>query len=549
MQSAISYALSEIERVEGVPVDIDAISLKDKKTFDLIKSTRTLGIFQVESPGQRELVGKFAPSTFTDLIIDISLFRPGPVKSDMITPFINTRHGHRSRMTLHPALDPILDETEGVVVFHEQVIRLISVMTGSTLAESDERRRQLGTYEEQQVVCDWFYPTSLAQGFEMKVIDKVWEVLRAFASFGFCKAHAAAFALPTYQSAWLKSHHTAAFIAGALTHDPGMYPKRLILDEARQWGIAIAPIDINASDRTYRVEKINGDTPYAVREPYLAPDLASTGAALSLPDARGYAIRMAISDIAGISDIEIDRILNAQPYLDLGDFVMRSGSAYPTTQALILVGAFDQLHGLHPEPVAGSLNRRDLMLYAQDLYKLSSSKSSKKSNLSNNQLTLGLTPPPLEPTGLADLTQSEKVRNEMDLTGMDISVHMLNFYGDFLNAIGAVKSSDLIHQRAGSTVLVAGVKVALQTPPVRSGRRVIFLTIDDSHGCNDITFFEDVQESSAALLYSSSLFLVRGQIRRTGPRGVSIRATKVWELGASYEKWRNLNSRERAVSE
>jgi error-prone DNA polymerase len=258
---------------------------------------------------------------------------------------------------------------------------------------------------------------------------------------------------------------------------------------------------------------------------------------------------MAISDIAGISDIEIDRILNAQPYLDLGDFVMRSGSAYPTTQALILVGAFDQLHGLHPEPVAGSLNRRDLMLYAQDLYKLSSSKSSKKSNLSNNQLTLGLTPPPLEPTGLADLTQSEKVRNEMDLTGMDISVHMLNFYGDFLNAIGAVKSSDLIHQRAGSTVLVAGVKVALQTPPVRSGRRVIFLTIDDSHGCNDITFFEDVQESSAALLYSSSLFLVRGQIRRTGPRGVSIRATKVWELGASYEKWRNLNSRERAVSE
>jgi error-prone DNA polymerase len=112
-----------------------------------------------------------------------------------------------------------------------------------------------------------------------------------------------------------------------------------------------------------------------------------------------------------------------------------------------------------------------------------------------------------------------------------------------------VRSSDLIHQRAGSTVLVAGVKVSLQTPPVRSGRRVIFLTIDDSYGCNDITFFEDIQESSAGLLYSSSLFLVRGEIRRTGPRGISIRATKVWELGASYEKWRNLNSRERAVSE
>ena len=546
MQSAISYALSEIERIEESPIDIDLIPLDDPNTFDLIKSTRTLGIFQVESPGQRELVGKFAPSTFTDLIIDISLFRPGPVKSDMITPFINTRHGHRSRMTLHPKLDPILDETEGVVVFHEQVIRLISVITGSSLAESDERRRQLGSYESQQIVCDWFYPTALAQGFDMSVVDKVWEVLRAFASFGFCKAHAAAFALPTYQSAWLKAHHTAAFIAGALTHDPGMYPKRLILDEARQWGIAIAPIDINYSDRTFRVEKIDQNSAHTLKEPYLAPDLLSTGSSLNLPDARGYAIRVALSEIQGISSGEIGTIIQARPYLDLADFVMRSGSAYPTTQALILVGAFDQLHNLSKESVEGSLNRRDLLLHAQDLYKLS---ASKKGNLSSNQLTLGLTPPPLESTGLPDLTQAEKVFHEVDLTGMDISRHMLEFYGDFLNQIGAIRSSDLIHQRSGATVLVAGVKVALQTPPVRSGRRVMFLTLDDGHGCNDATFFEDVQDSCAALLYSSWLFLVRGEVRRTGPRGVSIRATKAWELSASYNKWRNLNSYERASSE
>ena len=546
MQSAISYALSEIERIEESPIDIDLISLDDPDTFDLIKSTRTLGIFQVESPGQRELVGKFAPSTFTDLIIDISLFRPGPVKSDMITPFINTRHGHRSRMTLHPKLDPILDETEGVVVFHEQVIRLISVITGSSLAESDERRRQLGSYESQQIVCDWFYPAALAQGFDMSVVDKVWEVLRAFASFGFCKAHAAAFALPTYQSAWLKAHHTAAFIAGALTHDPGMYPKRLILDEARQWGIAIAPIDINYSDRTFRVEKIDHNSAHTLKEPYLAPDLPSTGSSLNLPDARGYAIRVALSEIQGISSGEIETIIQARPYLDLADFVMRSGSAYPTTQALILVGAFDQLHNLSKESVEGSLNRRDLLLHAQDLYKLS---ASKKGNLSSNQLTLGLTPPPLESTGLPDLTQAEKVFHEVDLTGMDISRHMLEFYGDFLNQIGAIRSSDLIHQRSGATVLVAGVKVALQTPPVRSGRRVMFLTLDDGYGCNDATFFEDVQDSCAALLYSSWLFLVRGEVRRTGPRGVSIRATKAWELSASYNKWRNLNSYERASGE
>ena len=124
--------------------------------------------------------------------------------------------------------------------------------------------------------------------------------------------------------------------------------------------------------------------------------------------------------------------------------------------------------------------------------------------------------------------------------GMNISHHMMEFYGQFLNEIGAIKSSDLIHHRSGSSVLVAGVKVALQTPPVRSGRRVMFLTLDDGYGCNDATFFEDMQDSSADLLYRSWLFLVRGVIRRTGPRGISLRATGAWELSSSYEKWRNL---------
>ncbi|MEI6648208.1 MAG: DNA polymerase III subunit alpha [Actinomycetes bacterium] len=527
MQSAISYALQEIEKVDGIKVDIDAVPLDDGKTYDLIKSTRTLGIFQVESPGQRELVGKLAPETFTDLIIDISLFRPGPVKSDMITPFLNSRHGQRKRVSIHPNLDEVLRETEGVVVFHEQVIRIIAIMTGITLAESDERRRQLGTIDGQQEVCDWFYPAALARGYTYTVVNEVWEVLRAFASFGFCKAHAAAFALPTYQSAWLKTHHTAAFIAGALTHDPGMYPKRLLLDEARQWGVTIAALDINRSDRTYRVERSD----VATRAPYIAPNLQSTGPSLELPDARGYAIRIAFADLHGISDGEIDSILAGQPYEDIPDFVLRSGASRPSTEALILVGAFDSLY-----QSSANINRRDLLLHLQDIGRLSGNQK----HLGGSQLTLGLTPPQLLTSGLPDLTPSERVRHEIDVLGMDVSHHMMEFYGEFLNQIGAIRSSDLIHQRSGSSVLVAGVKVALQTPPVRSGRRVIFLTLDDGYGCNDVTFFEDVQQSCADLLYRSKLFLIRGVIRRTGPRGISLRASNAWELSDSYEKWRNL---------
>ena len=211
--------------------------LDDPATFALIQSTRTLGMFQIESPGQRELVGKFGPETFGDLITDISLFRPGPVKSDMVTPFLQARQGWAEPEYLHEDLRYALEETCGVVVFHEQVLEIVATFTGVTLAEADEVRRAMGSPDGQEEVEVWLRPRAFARGYDVPTVDKVWAVLKAFASFGFCKAHAAAFALPTYQSAWLKAHHPAAFLAGVLTHDPGMYPKRLILDDARQFGI------------------------------------------------------------------------------------------------------------------------------------------------------------------------------------------------------------------------------------------------------------------------------------------------------------------------
>jgi error-prone DNA polymerase len=493
MQSTIAYSMKEIERVHKETIDIDAVPLDDTATYELIQSTRTLGIFQVESPGQRELVGKLAPKTFTDLIIDISLFRPGPVKSDMITPFLKARHGWSPAQIIHPDLYEILAHTEGVVVFHEQVIQIIATMTGVSLATADEKRRSLGDRAGQQEVCDWFFPAATAKGYEPPIIQEIWDVLRAFASFGFCKAHAAAFALPTYQSAWLKTHYPAAFLAGVLTHDPGMYPKRLIVDEARQMGITIAPIDVNASDSVYRVED------------------------------HGNAIRIALATVSGISDGEVQSIIAGRPYIDLNDFVRRSGCSTPVTESLILTGGFDSLHA--------DVNRRDLLLHFSDLQK------SPSASVSGAQMNLGFEPPALISSGLPAMSAAESVKYEIDRLGIDMSRHMIEFYGEFLNAIGAVRSSDLLKQRSQSSVLVAGIKVAMQTPPVRSGKRVIFLTLDDGYGCSDSTFFTDVQSEYANVLYSTSLLLVRGVTRRTGARGISIRATGAWDLRAAYESW------------
>ncbi|MCF8552816.1 MAG: DNA polymerase III subunit alpha [Candidatus Planktophila sp.] len=493
MQSTIAYSLKEIERVHKDVVDIDTVPLDDTATYELIQSTRTLGIFQVESPGQRELVGKLAPNNFTDLIIDISLFRPGPVKSDMITPFLKARHGWSAAQIIHPDLYEILAHTEGVVVFHEQVIQIIATMTGVSLATADEKRRSLGDRVGQQEVCDWFFPAATAKGYELPIINEIWDVLRAFASFGFCKAHAAAFALPTYQSAWLKTHYPAAFLAGVLTHDPGMYPKRLIVDEARQMGIAIAPIDVNASDSVYRVED------------------------------HGNAIRIALSTVSGISDGEVQSIIAGRPYIDLNDFVRRSGCSTPVTESLILTGGFDSLHV--------DVNRRDLLLHFSDLQK------SPSAAVSGAQMNLGFDPPALISSGLPAMSPAESVKHEVDRLGIDMSRHMIEFYGEFLNAIGAVRSSDLLKQRSQSSVLVAGIKVAMQTPPVRSGKRVIFVTLDDGYGLSDSTFFTDVQSEYANVLYSTSLLLVRGVTRRTGAKGISIRATGAWDLRAAYESW------------
>jgi error-prone DNA polymerase len=557
MQSAMAHAVEEIARVDEVDVVVDDIALDDEPTFDLIRSTHTLGCFQIESPGQRELLGKFGPETFHDLIIDISLFRPGPVKSDMITPFLRSRQGWAAPAYLHENLRPVLAETYGVVVFHEQVLRMVAVMTGCSLAEADEVRRNLGSLDTQNEVRTWFYPAARDQGYDLDTIEEVWDVLRAFASFGFCKAHAAAFALPTYQSAWLKAHHPAAFLAGVLTHDPGMYPKRLILDDARNLGIAILGLDVNTSGATYRVERVS---PYD--EP--PPEILGTPPRQSpptpgVPDGRAYGIRLSLADVLGISEREVGRIVTGQPYASLTDFWSRATASRPVVERLVLAGGFDSIYGLGFSVGVrrrGQVTRRDLLLQVADLdrdSRASARATPTRSTRSTDgtagtetpqepdvQLSLGFDPgaDSLTTSGLAEMSAADRVRAELEVLGLDVSNHVLDFYDSMLHSLGVVRSRDLLRTRSNAEILIAGVKVATQTPPVRSGRRVIFLTLDDSTGPVDATFFSDVQGPYAATVFGSWTMLVRGVLRRTGPRGVSLRATGAWDLGTVHKVWR-----------
>ncbi len=512
MQSAMAHALNEAERVTGERPIIDGITLDDPETFALIQSTRTLGCFQIESPGQRELVGKFAPETFNDLIIDISLFRPGPVKSDMINPFLRARQGWNKTKYPHPDLQPALEETHGVVVYHEQVIRTFSVFAGCSLAEADEYRRSMASPEGQSEVRTWFYPAALKRGYQLEQVDRVWEILRAFASFGFCKAHAAAFALPTYQSAWLKTHHPAAFYCGLLTHDPGMYPKRLILDDARNFGVPILGLDVNHSADAYRLEEVE--------------DFSSSSS---------WGIRIPFTDVKEISQEEINRLVDGQPYSSLSDLWQRARPATPVVENLVLAGGFDSLYGFSQHASSNRITRRDLLLQIADL---SRGRSVATSQLSFDILQFNHSDRLAETgTGLPEMNSAECVRAELEVLGLDVSGHIMDFYADCLTALNIVRSRDLLSCRSKETIFIAGVKVATQMPPVRSGKRVVFLTLDDSTGPLDATFFEDAQGPFAQDLFNSWILLVRGITRRTGPRGISLRATGCWDLGVIRKLW------------
>ena len=595
MQSAMQHAVQEVRRVDGAAVDVDGIARDDPATFALIQSTKTLGCFQIESPGQRELVGKFGPETFEDLIIDISLFRPGPVKSDMVRPFLEARQGWREPVYLHDDLIPALEQTFGVVVFHEQVLEIVATMTGCTLAEADEIRRALGNPLGQDEVRTWFVPTTLGRGYDLEVVEKAWEVLKAFGSFGFCKAHAAAFALPTYQSAWLKAHYPAAFLAGVLTHDPGMYPKRLILDDARQLGIAVLSLDVNLSDAQYRVEKVGrfDEPPPAVLD-QIPGSAESPPRQRSddprLPDGRGYGIRIGLAEVKGINDAEVARIVAGRPYASLSDFWHRAAVSRPVVERLVVAGAFDSLYGLGSTVRSltgsrrrGQVSRRDLLLQVTELDRWSRSTAKAARRLSPKHparravalpavaqqggrvtaiddvrgrvrqqsqaaavpepvdvqlaLDLGDAPETTAACGLPEMTSAERVRSELDVLGLDVSAHVMDAYRPFMSALGATRARDLLGCRSRQEVLVAGVKVATQTPPIRSGRRVIFVTLDDATGPLDATFFEDAQVGYASTIFHSWLLVIRGLVRRTGPRGVSMQALGCWELPVLHSAW------------
>ncbi|WGP08374.1 DNA polymerase III subunit alpha [Streptomyces sp. SH5] len=516
MQSALAHAAAEIERVTGEPVDLDdpaQVPPDDPATYDLISSGDTLGTFQLESPGQRELVRNLRPRSFGDLALDISLFRPGPVAAAMVEPLLKARESGGGTRYAHRDLRPILAETEGQVVYHEQVIEIMKVMTGCDRGMADEARRALSVPERQGRVRAWFADQARGRGYPVQVVRDVWKTLENFGSFGFAKAHAAAFAQPAYQSSWLKAHRMAALLAGLLTHDPGMYHKRVLAADARRHGVPLLLPDVNRSQVAHIIELVSGK----------------------------WGVRIGLAQVRGITEAESGRIAAGQPYASVEDFWQRARPSRPLAERLARVGALSAFGA-----------RRELLLKIAELHRAgrgaggSAAGQLPMAEVGSAQDAGGAeNAPGVEDdsaadavTGLPAMDASEQLAAELDVLGMDISHHLLDEHRSLLAAIGATPAADLAGLRHGSTVLVAGVKVATQTPPIRSGKRVIFATLDDPTGLSDLAFFEDSHGRCAHTVFHSSLLLVRGTLARRPPRAFSITGTAAWNLAELIDLYR-----------
>jgi error-prone DNA polymerase len=407
----------------------------------------------------------------------------------MPAAYIAARHG-AAPVYPHPDLEPALRDTYGVAIWHEQLIMMISTMAGCDYALAEEARRALGDRDRMPRVRAWFERDAAARGYDPASVARVWHILESHGAYGFCRAHATAFAVPALQSAWLKAHYPAALYAGLLQHDPGMWPRRVIIADARRHRVPILPIDVNRSRPDYRIEPVEPGR---------------------------FGLRMALSGVRGITDEQAEQIAAGQPYSSLRDLWERARPPRPVLENLIEVGALDS--------VRGRLNRRDLLLAAGELHQLARDRRAAHGQLAVQE-------PGAEqgaPSGLPEMTGREALAAELHVLGADVTEHLMVHHHQLLRELGATDAKHLAETPAGRPVLVAGVRSATQTPPLASGKRIIFATLDDGSGLVDLVFFEDSQPRCAHTVFHSTLLLVRGVVQRRGPRA-SVVAHMCWDL-------------------
>ncbi len=472
MLSAISDAIEQILTTRGVKIDLYALDGKDPAVFDQICSAHTIGLFQVESGAQVSIIPHLQPRCFQDLIAEVSLIRPGPLQGNMVRPYIRRRQGLEPVQYAHASLKPALEETYGVIVFQEQVIKIARDVAGFTPGRGELLRRALGAKDPGAALSAFrveFLRGAEANGVPAPTAEQIWMMLKGFAGYSFSKAHAAAFAVIVYWSAWLRVHYAVEYFCGLLRNAPlGTYPAHVLEAEARRCGIRFLPFDIQRSPALPAVERVRG----------------------------GLAIRHGLGYVKGIGEaadaIVAERERGA--FASLADFVKRLKLDRRAVEHLVLAGAFDGLG-----------ERRSLLWDVASAFELVKRPPT---------VPLPFVVPDEKPA-LRPMSTTQKVSLTFAATGVTGDMHLVELRRDAFTRAGCLTLPELRRMRIGSRVRVGGlVADGLRRPPTAKG--TAFIRLEQPDGLIDVIVPAEVYAACRAEL-RSPFVAIDGVLQRVQP--------------------------------
>jgi DNA polymerase-3 subunit alpha len=473
----------EMVRQKGIDINISHIPLDDRATFDLLSRIETVGVFQVESAGMRDVLKKMKPDHLEDLVALVALYRPGPM--DDIPRYIACKNGEEEITYLHPELQPILEGTYGVMVYQEQVMQIAQELGGYTLGAADLLRRAMGKKikKEMDAQRDLFTKGAMKRGIEEDTARQIFDQMAKFAGYGFNKSHSAPYALLTYQTGYLKANYPLEFFAASMTYEMQNTDKLNIFrqDILRAGHPLFAP-DVNKSIVTFAVE--NNGVRYALA---------------------------AVKNVGeqGMESLVAERTARGE-FKDIHDFANRidpKGLNKRQLENLIAAGAFDSIYPKRGELYA---NADEILKTAQLCQQeKTSQQASLFGSTSNTLISVNIRP-------CLDFDPLEKLQKEFEALGFFMSAHPLDIYGDSLARLGIIRSTELINQSEGATIKMAGVIIVKQERTSKTGQKFAFLQLSDAHGVYEVAVFSEVFSRTRDFLNPGAPIHVSGIIRFDG---------------------------------
>jgi DNA polymerase III subunit alpha len=507
--TVIDWAVKEINSRSGgqaPPVQIERIPLDDPATFDLLRSGETTGVFQLESRGMKDLIRRLKPDRFDDIVALMALFRPGPLQSGAVDDYINRKHGREPVVYPHPEVAGVLAPTYGVMLYQEQVMEIAQVLAGFSLGQADLLRRAMGKKkpEEMAKVRQQFLDGSAAHGVDQGVANHIFDLMEKFSGYAFNKSHSATYALVSLQTAWLKAHYPAEFMAATLSADMQTIDKVVTLvDEVRRMGLKLRPPSVNRS--RYRFTGREGEVIYG------------------------------LGAVRGVGEGPVAALVAAReadgPFVGLHDFCRRVDARKVNKrvlEALIRSGAMDELAG-GDEPI--DLQRARLAAELADAMH-GAEQAARDEAIGMVDLFGGVDAMPAAPPTRAAITplgRRERLEGEKETLGLYLTGHPIE---DYLPELRQICASDIAGLRPGKgSQLVAGLVVSMRTMRSRRGGDLCFLVIDDRSGRMEASLFTEAFEAHRGRIAKDTILLFEGEVQTDDFSGaLSLKVDSVYTM-------------------